>query len=154
MTALWKQFKIGAINGFVLGFSGALISGFVLWAILFFKLHRSVAYFKDAPMMYNDYLRIFVSFTLLTGTAKVIFYFIFRKQLNVFAEWQAVGLITLLLFYLFAFVENVFDYFTIPGTFDEIFQESFDASSWLIGLVIFTIYNLAFAFILKKIKTA
>jgi hypothetical protein len=140
LKKLLKEFHLGAINGFIFGFSSALITG------LFFL-------FNPSPLAYINYIVAAVVFLITGGLSKVITRLLFSNVQNIYVEWQIVGLITTILLYSYILAGNTFEHFT-EETIDYryTFSESLNIIVWLFILLIISTYNLLFASVVKLMK--
>ena len=144
-----KEFHLGAINGFIFGFSAALTIALFFKLAVLFKIRQ----FEPSPFFYINYIITTMVFLIAGGLSKVITRLLFSNVQNIYVEWQIVGLITNILLYLYILAGNTFDYFT-KETIDYryTFSESLNIIVWLFILLIISAYNLLFASVIKFMK--
>lgn len=149
LKKLLQEFHLGAINGFIFGFSAALITGLFFKLAVLFKVRQ----FEPSPLTYIDYIGAAVVFLIAGGLSKVITRLLFSNVQNIYVEWQIVGLITNVLLYSYILAGNTFEYFT-EETIDYryTFSESLNIIVWLFILLIISAYNLLFASAIKFMK--
>ena len=149
LKKLLKEFHIGAINGFIFGFSATLIVTLFFKLAVLFKLRQ----FEPSPFAYVNYIITAAVFLITAGLSKIITRLLFSKIQNIYIEWQIVGVVTNILLYLFILAENTFDYLTTETIdYRYTFVESLNIYFWLVMLLIISAYNLLFAFAIKFMK--
>jgi hypothetical protein len=149
LKKLLKEFHLGALNGFILGFSAALITDLFFKLAVIFKIRQ----FEPSPLAYVDYIGAVMGSLIAAGLSKVITRLLFSNVQNIYVEWQIVGLITNILLYSYILAGNTFEHFT-EETIDYryTFSESLNIIVWLFILLIISAYNLLFASAIKFMK--